>query len=72
MTDKFPWPEDRIEPYTAHRAVGPITVDGRLDERSWVQAPLPTITAVGPGARTVYGTVTCRSVFPTSLSPITR
>ena len=39
MADVFPWPDDRIERYTAHRASGPITVDGRLDEDSWSQAP---------------------------------
>ncbi len=39
MTDPFPWPEDRIEQYTAHRAVGPITVDGHLNEASWIHAP---------------------------------
>ena len=39
MADEFPWPEDRIERYTAHRAAGPIVVDGRLDEASWAQAP---------------------------------
>lgn len=30
-----------IEParYTCHRAAGPITVDGKLDEASWIAAP---------------------------------
>lgn len=39
MADDFPWPEERIERYTAYRADGPITVDGHLDEASWKVAP---------------------------------
>ena len=35
----FPWPESRIARYTAHRAPGPIAVDGRLDEPDWKTAP---------------------------------
>jgi hypothetical protein len=35
----FPWPESRIARYTAHRATGPIAVDGRLDEADWKAAP---------------------------------
>ncbi|MDP6014591.1 MAG: carbohydrate-binding family 9-like protein [Candidatus Latescibacteria bacterium] len=39
MADAFPWPDDRIERYTAYRATGPIVVDGHLNEASWAQAP---------------------------------
>jgi hypothetical protein len=35
----FPWPENRIAQYTAHRAPGPLVVDGRLDEADWKAAP---------------------------------
>jgi hypothetical protein len=35
----FPWPASRIAHYTAHRAPGPITIDGRLDEADWKAAP---------------------------------
>ena len=35
----FPWPEGEIAQYTAYRATGPISVDGHLDEPSWLQAP---------------------------------
>jgi hypothetical protein len=35
----FPWPESRIAHYTAHRAPGPIAIDGRLDEEDWRAAP---------------------------------
>ena len=34
----FPWPESRIARYTARRAAGPITLDGRLDEADWKAA----------------------------------
>jgi len=34
----FPWPESRIAHYTAHRARGPMAVDGRLDEPDWKAA----------------------------------
>ena len=35
----FPWPEDQIAEYTAYRTVDPISVDGHLDEPSWLMAP---------------------------------
>lgn len=35
----FPWPESRIAHYTAHRAPGPVAIDGRLDEADWKAAP---------------------------------
>lgn len=35
----FPWPQEEIRHYTAHRADGPIVVDGRLDEDAWQKAP---------------------------------
>lgn len=36
---QFPWPQEKIAHYTAHRALGPLTIDGRLDEESWKLAP---------------------------------
>ncbi len=39
QTFQFPWPEEKIAHYTAHRASGPIRIDGRLDEPSWQAAP---------------------------------
>ena len=36
---KFPCPSNEIARYTAHRAAGPIRVDGKLDEPSWQLAP---------------------------------
>lgn len=35
----FPWPQEKIAHYTAHRVRGPIQIDGRLDEESWQLAP---------------------------------
>jgi len=35
----FPWPEEKIAHYTAHRTAAPIQIDGRLDESSWQAAP---------------------------------
>jgi hypothetical protein len=34
----FPWPQDQIARYTAHRATVAIAVDGRLDEADWTAA----------------------------------
>lgn len=34
----FPWPQERIASYTAHRATSPMVVDGRLDEADWQAA----------------------------------
>ena len=36
---KFPCPENEIAHYTAHHVREPIRIDGRLDEKSWQQAP---------------------------------
>ena len=35
---KFPCPQNQIARYTALRAAGPITIDGKLDEPSWKSA----------------------------------
>jgi Carbohydrate family 9 binding domain-like len=35
---KFPCPQSDIARYTAQRAAGPITIDGKLDEPSWKSA----------------------------------
>lgn len=35
----FPWPEEKIAHYTAHRAAQPLRIDGKLDEPSWRKAP---------------------------------
>ena len=35
----FPCPTNEIARYTAHRAAGPIKIDGKLDEASWRTAP---------------------------------
>ncbi len=39
MPSPFPWPEEEIAHYTAHRTDAPITVDGHLDEGAWQQVP---------------------------------
>lgn len=36
---KFPCPESEVAGYTAHRAVGKVVVDGRLDEAAWTRLP---------------------------------
>ena len=35
----FPWPSEKIAHYTAYRVERPITVDGKLDEPGWTNAP---------------------------------
>jgi hypothetical protein len=53
----FPWPEEKIARYTAYRAAGPIAVDGRLDERSWLLAPYsPRFVDLVSGRRAVHDT----------------
>lgn len=54
---KFPWPQDRIARYTAHRALAPLTIDGRLDEESWRLAPRsPRYTDLIKGRPTIHDT----------------
>ena len=36
---KFPCPENEIAHYTAFHVSEPITIDGKLDEAAWQQAP---------------------------------
>jgi len=53
----FPWPEGRIARYTAHRAPGPIVVDGRLDEAGWKAAPRsPRFSDLVRGAPGIHDT----------------
>jgi hypothetical protein len=53
----FPWPEDRIAHYTAHRAAGPIVIDGRLDEPDWETAPRsPRFSDLVRGAPGIHDT----------------
>jgi hypothetical protein len=35
----FPWPQDEIAHYTAHRTPTPLVIDGKLDEAAWQDAP---------------------------------
>jgi hypothetical protein len=53
----FPWPEGRIAHYTAHRAPGPIAIDGRLDEPDWETAPRsPRFSDLVRGAPGIHDT----------------
>jgi hypothetical protein len=53
----FPWPENRVAHYTAHRARGPIDVDGRLDEPDWTSAPRsPRFSDLVRGAPGIHDT----------------
>lgn len=54
---KFPCPPEDVARYTAFRAVGPVVVDGRLDEETWRRAPeSPAFVDILSGAPTVHGT----------------
>ena len=56
-TTPFPWPEERIAHYTAHRALAPLTIDGRLDEPSWRLAPRsPRFVDLITGKPTIHDT----------------
>lgn len=56
---RFPWPESRIEHYTAHRASRPPSIDGRLDDACWRSAPRsPRFVDLVTGARTALDTTT--------------
>lgn len=55
-----PWPpvpEAQVARYTAYRTVDPITVDGKLNEKTWNQAPRsPRFVDLIRGHRTVHDT----------------
>jgi hypothetical protein len=56
-TSPFPWPEERIARYTAHRVLAPLTVDGKLDEASWRLAPRsPRFVDLITGRPTIHDT----------------
>jgi hypothetical protein len=53
----FPWPEEKIAHYTALRAAGPVSVDGHLDEPSWLAAPRsPRFSDLITGRRALHDT----------------
>ena len=53
----FPWPEERIAHYTAHRVSAPLEIDGRLDEESWRHAPRsPRFVDLITGQPTIHDT----------------
>lgn len=54
---KFPCPESEIAHYTAFRAQGPITIDGKLDEPAWKAAPRsPRFIDIISGKETIHDT----------------
>lgn len=54
---KFPCPTNEIKHYTAQRAAGPVTVDGRLDEPAWRAAtPSPRFVDILTGERVLHDT----------------
>jgi hypothetical protein len=54
---KFPCSEKDIAHYTAQRAAGPITIDGKLDEPSWKAAKKsPRFVDIITGGRTIHDT----------------
>lgn len=56
-TSAFPWPEERIAHYTAYRALAPLAVDGKLDEKSWRLAPRsPRFVDLITGQPTIHDT----------------
>jgi hypothetical protein len=58
MSDpEFPWSKDRVAEYTAYRVDAPPTIDGRLNEVCWQQAPRsPRFVDLVSGAPTVHDT----------------
>lgn len=53
----FPWPEERVAHYTAHRVAAPLTIDGKLDEASWKLAPRsPRFVDLITGRPTIHDT----------------
>ena len=54
---KFPCPQNEIARYTAQRAAGPITVDGKLDEPSWKSAAVsPRFVDILTGGPVIHDT----------------
>jgi len=54
---EFPWPEEHIAHYTAYRALEPLTIDGKLDEKSWALAPRsPRFVDLITGRPTIHDT----------------
>ena len=47
-TSPFPWPEERIQHYTAYRVAEPPSIDGRLDAAAWglVRALYPEVSKI--------------------------
>ena len=57
---KFPCPENEIARYTAHRANGPITIDGHLNEPTWTNASWsPRFHDILTGGKTIHDTRAC-------------
>jgi hypothetical protein len=53
----FPWPDDRIVHYTAHRALAPLAIDGNLDKPSWRLTPRsPRFVDLITGHPTIHDT----------------
>jgi hypothetical protein len=53
----FPWPDERIVHYTAHRVPQGLSIDGRLDKPSWQHAPRsPRFVDLITGRPTVHDT----------------
>ena len=53
----FPWPQNEIASYTAYRVQTPPTIDGKLDEACWQQAPRsPSFRDLISGEATPYDT----------------
>ena len=54
---KFPCPENEIANYTAQRAAGHITIDGKLDEPSWqAAATSPRFVDIISGGPVIHNT----------------
>ena len=57
---KFPCPENEIARYTARRVSEPITIDGRLNEPAWTNAPWsPRFHDILTGGRALHDTRAC-------------
>jgi hypothetical protein len=55
----FPWPDESVVHYTAYRALGPLKIDGNLDEESWRLAPRsPRFVDLITGRPTIHDTRT--------------
>src|SRR6185436_4568674 len=54
---KFPCPENEVAHYTAYKTSARISVDGRLDEAAWRQAPMsPPFVDILTGKPTLHDT----------------